>query len=122
MPCPVQLEEPDGVVTAQQGVYIVKVISVVTVIRSGCKYWVEIKSRNSQLFQVIQFFNDPIQIAAFESMPGGGRIPRFKWQVARRVAFTTCKADRKDLIENCGATLARWEVHLEPAWSQGWHR
>src|SRR5829696_500175 len=77
-------QESQRIVASKQRVDIVKVIGVITVIRSGCKYWVEVEGRNSQLFQVIQFFNDPIQITTFESVAGGGRIPRFKWQVGRR--------------------------------------
>ena len=48
------------VIPAQQGVDVVIIIGVVTMIGSRGKDRVEIKSRDPQVLQIIQFFGDPV--------------------------------------------------------------
>src|SRR5258706_5076249 len=59
-------------IATEQRVYGVIIISVVTVIRSGGKDRVEIKSRDSQILEIVESLCNSVQVAAFETMRGGG--------------------------------------------------
>ncbi len=91
-------QETQAVVAAEKRVDVVIVVRVITMIGSRSKDRVEVQRRDSQILQVIEILGDPIQIAAFETVMRGRRVPRFKTDIRQTVA--ACKTIGKNLIED----------------------
>src|SRR3990172_2750094 len=72
---------------------------MVTVIGSGGKNRIQVKRCDAQIAQIIHSLRNSIQIAAFETMECGRRIPGFKFQVWHPSAAR--EAVGKDLVEDC---------------------
>jgi len=69
-------------------------------VAGGGKDRVQVDGRDAEVAQVIQFLGHAVQVAAFETVDGGRRIPAFKRQVGRWIALALGETVGEDLVED----------------------
>ena len=85
--------------STQQRVDQVVVVGVVAVIGSGLENGIEVNGSYAEVSEIIEFFQNAHQVAAFKAVNGGKTVPAFKLAWFGDLAAPG-KAVRENLIKN----------------------